>query len=111
MEGFPVELYCHWVKGFIYCRYLRHPADMAEPEINAFLTHLAVKEKGSAFTQNRAFFVSSLRPKGNCRPSSIRPACTTCLRRKRDRQAADRCGSLEEARVFIDTLAVVVLSG
>ncbi len=27
---------------------------MAEPEINAFLTYLAVKEKVSAFTQNQA---------------------------------------------------------
>ena len=27
---------------------------MAEPEINAFLTHLDVKEKVSASTQNRA---------------------------------------------------------
>jgi len=27
---------------------------MAEPEINAFLTHLAVKENASASTQNQA---------------------------------------------------------
>jgi hypothetical protein len=26
-------------------RYIRHPAEMAESEINAFLTHLTVKEK------------------------------------------------------------------
>jgi len=30
------------------------PCEMAEPEINAFLTHLAVKEKVSASTQNQA---------------------------------------------------------
>jgi integrase len=30
---------------------VRHPAEMAEPEINAFLTHPAVKEKVSASTQ------------------------------------------------------------
>ena len=29
-------------------------AEMAEPEINAFLTHLAVKESVSASTQNQA---------------------------------------------------------
>jgi len=34
--------------------HVRHPAEMAEPEINAFLTHLAVKEKVSASTQNLA---------------------------------------------------------
>lgn len=48
------ETYCHWVKRFIYFHNIRHPAEMAEPEINAFLTHLAVKEKVSASTQNQA---------------------------------------------------------
>jgi len=33
---------------------VRNPAEMSEPEINAFLTHLAVKEKVSASTQNQA---------------------------------------------------------
>jgi integron integrase len=33
---------------------MRHPAEMAEPEINAYLTHLAVKEKISASTQTQA---------------------------------------------------------
>ena len=37
------QTYCHWVRRFIYFHNIRHPADMAEPEINAFLTHLAVK--------------------------------------------------------------------
>jgi Phage integrase, N-terminal SAM-like domain len=46
--------YCHWVKRFIYFHNVRHPAEMAEPQINAFLTHLAVKEKVSASTQNQA---------------------------------------------------------
>jgi integron integrase len=48
------ETYCHWVKRFIYFHNVRHPIDMAEPEINAYLTHLAVKEKISASTQNQA---------------------------------------------------------
>ena len=48
------QTYCHWVKRFIYFHNVRHPAEMAEPEINAFLTHLAVKEKVSASTQNQA---------------------------------------------------------
>ena len=42
------ETYCHWVKRFIYFHNVRHPIDMAEPEINAYLTHLGVKEKISA---------------------------------------------------------------
>ena len=48
------QTYCHWIKRFIYFHNLRHPGEMAEPEINAYLTHLAVKEKVSASTQNQA---------------------------------------------------------
>ena len=46
--------YCLWVKRFIYFHNVKHPDEMAEPEINAFLTHLAVKEKVSSSTQNQA---------------------------------------------------------
>jgi integron integrase len=48
------QSYCQWVKRFIFFHNKRHPAEMAEPEINAYLTHLAVKEKVSASTQNQA---------------------------------------------------------
>ena len=48
------QTYCQWVKRFIYFHNVRHPKDMAEPEVNAFLTHRAVKEKVSASTQNQA---------------------------------------------------------
>jgi len=48
------QTYCQWVKRYIYFHNIRHPAEMAEPEINAFLTHLAVKAKVSASTQNQA---------------------------------------------------------
>ena len=39
------QTYCHWVKRFIFFYNIRHPAEMAEAEINGFLAHLAVKEK------------------------------------------------------------------
>jgi len=48
------QTYCQWVKRFIFFHNIRHPAEMAEAEINGFLTHLAVKEKVSASTQNQA---------------------------------------------------------
>ena len=48
------QAYCLWVKRFIQFHQLRHPADMGAPEINAFLTHLAVEQKVSASTQNQA---------------------------------------------------------
>lgn len=43
-----------WVRRFIFFHQVRHPEEMAEAEINAFLTHLAVQEKVSASTQNQA---------------------------------------------------------
>ena len=50
-----------WVKRFIYFHNVRHPAEMAESEINAFLTHLAVEKHVSASTQNQAGRPSSCR--------------------------------------------------
>jgi site-specific recombinase XerD len=44
------QTYCQWTKRFVQFHHLRHPAEMGETEINAFLTHLAVKEKVSAST-------------------------------------------------------------
>jgi hypothetical protein len=38
------QTYRHWVTRFIFFHNVRHPAEMAEPEINAFLTHLAVEQ-------------------------------------------------------------------
>ncbi len=48
------ETYCQWVRRYILFHGKRHPKEMGEEEINAFLTHLAVKEKVSASTQNQA---------------------------------------------------------
>jgi len=48
------QTYCQWERRYIRFHGLRHPAEMAEPEINAFVTHLAVHEKVSASTQTQA---------------------------------------------------------
>jgi len=48
------QSYCQWVKRFIFFHNKRHPVDMAEAEINAFLSHLAVKDRVSASTQTQA---------------------------------------------------------
>lgn len=48
------EAYMAWIKRFIVFHGKRHPMEMGEPEINAFLTHLAMKERVSASTQNQA---------------------------------------------------------
>lgn len=46
--------YCQWVVRFIRFHGMRHPRELAEPEVNAFLSHLAVKAQVSASTQNQA---------------------------------------------------------
>src|SRR4051794_7298967 len=43
--------YCDWIVRFIRFHNLRHPRDMAETEVTAFLTHLARKGKVAASTQ------------------------------------------------------------
>ena len=48
------KAYCLWAKRYIRYHGLRHPAELGEPEINAFLTHLAVERQVSASTQNQA---------------------------------------------------------
>ncbi len=48
------QAYRNWMKHYIYFHHVRHPAEMGEPEINAFLSHLALEEKVSSSTQNQA---------------------------------------------------------
>jgi integron integrase len=49
------EAYVNWVKRYIFFHDKRHPAEMGAQEVEAFLTHLAVKENVAAATQNQAF--------------------------------------------------------
>ncbi len=48
------EAYVYWIKRYIFFHNKRHPREMGAPEIEAFLTHLAVKENVAASTQNQA---------------------------------------------------------
>jgi site-specific recombinase XerD len=43
------------MKRYIFFHEKKHPKDMGVPEIEKFLTHLAVNDKVSAATQNQAF--------------------------------------------------------
>jgi integron integrase len=49
------ECYVEWVSRFIRFHGLRHPNTMGGPEIEMFLTHLAVNGHVAASTQNQAF--------------------------------------------------------
>jgi integron integrase len=48
------EAYIHWIKRFIFFHGKRHPEQMNGPEVEAFLTHLAKKERVAAATQDQA---------------------------------------------------------
>jgi integron integrase len=48
------EAYVGWIRRYILFHAKRHPDEMGEPEINAFLTHLAVTLRVGAATQNQA---------------------------------------------------------
>lgn len=50
-----LKAYTHWAKRYIYFHGIKHPKDMGAAEVQCFLTHLAVKERVSASTQNQAF--------------------------------------------------------
>lgn len=40
------QAYWNWIKQFILFHNKRHPNEMGEPEVPAFLSHLAVKAEG-----------------------------------------------------------------
>lgn len=48
------QTYVQWIKRFILFHNKRHPAQMSAPEVEAFLSHLAVKGNVSASTQSPA---------------------------------------------------------
>lgn len=48
------EAYIQWIKRYIFFHNKKHPRDMGEAELSAFLTHLAVDKHVAASTQNQA---------------------------------------------------------
>ncbi|HWP48583.1 MAG TPA: phage integrase N-terminal SAM-like domain-containing protein [Candidatus Limnocylindrales bacterium] len=46
--------YVDWIRRYILFYNKRHPNEMGSTEVEAFLTHLAVKENVAASTQNQA---------------------------------------------------------
>ena len=49
------KAYADWIQQFIYLHDKRHPQHMGKPEIEAFLTYLAVNHNMAASTQSQAF--------------------------------------------------------
>ncbi len=48
------QAYVGWIRRFIVFHGMRHPRDMRDVEINAFLSHLATEANVAASTQNQA---------------------------------------------------------
>lgn len=48
------KAYLHWIRRYILFHKKRHPSEMGEKEVNAFLTHLAVQRHVSPSTQTQA---------------------------------------------------------
>ena len=48
------QAYVDWIRRFVRHQGLRHPACLGAPEVEAFLTHLAVDRNASQSTQNQA---------------------------------------------------------
>ena len=46
--------YVHWIRRYLRFHDLKHPREMAEDEMKAFLGHLATERRVSAATQNQA---------------------------------------------------------
>ncbi len=48
------QAYLSWIKRYIFYHNLKHPADLTEPDIESFLTYLAVDRRVAPSTQNQA---------------------------------------------------------
>ncbi|HXA34973.1 MAG TPA: phage integrase N-terminal SAM-like domain-containing protein [Steroidobacteraceae bacterium] len=48
------QAYLQWMRRFVKYHDRRHPRELGPPEVEAFLTHLAVEAKVAASTQNQA---------------------------------------------------------
>ncbi len=49
------DAYVGWIRRFILFHNKKHPKDMGQKEVEAFLTYLAVEAQVAAATQNQAF--------------------------------------------------------
>lgn len=47
--------YVNWIKRFILFHNKKHPLSMGKEQVEAFLTHLAIKRRVASSTQNQAF--------------------------------------------------------
>ncbi len=73
------EAYTNWIKRYIYFHDVRHPAQMGGPEVQAFLTHVAVEGNVAASTQNPCTERSEVRPSARCSFSTAKYCAEICI--------------------------------
>ena len=78
------QAYCSWIRRFILFHGKRHPSELGEPEVAAYLSHLTAGDNVSAATQNQAlaallFLYAAVLE----RPLGTLPATTRATRRPR----------------------------
>jgi len=66
------DAYVDWARRFILFHGKQHPASMGTPQVEAFLSHLAVERRVSASTQNQAKAALPLSPLSARTPAPIR---------------------------------------
>jgi hypothetical protein len=108
------QAYVHWIRRLIHFHGNRHPREMGGPEVDAFLSHLAVQEDIAPSTQNQPlatvhFLYREVREgKGAKDRRTMLPACGTnrCgfsgsapLRSTRIRRLRKACGFAPVRRV------------
>jgi integron integrase len=73
------QTYVEWIRRFILFHHKRHPGEMGTPEIEAFITHLAVERNVAVSTQNQALsailflYKYVLKKELDIPPSMVRP--------------------------------------
>src|SRR6266542_786956 len=77
------EAYVAWVRRFVRFAGLRHPSELGEAEVRAFLEHLAERDQVSASTQNQAvaallFLYEAAGWRSRPTASCTRKSCSGC---------------------------------
>jgi hypothetical protein len=87
------ESYVYWIRRYILFHQKRHPREMGDAELEAFLTHLAIEEHVAASTQNQVLnaivflYREVLKQDLGIQIESIRPNSS---------EAATRCHAISE---------------
>ena len=93
--------YVDWIKRFIWFQGKRHPKDMGAREIEAFLTHLAVKGKvrRQRRIKPRVRFCFSMRNNRGCSMFSMLPERPQWVGSGRLRLSKNLPGSVFQAQI------------